>query len=187
MFSFLQTGYANNIKNLNVACDQRLQNCLSKVLKLSSARELIAEIQQQGPIQIRVVRHPLSQQFGAYWDREGRVIGIQLSSQKLDEGKVIGSIIFELQNALANRDFDRLDALASSGRLGKEKYVEAMEHLEYQNSKKASALVQEGISQGLFPATAYLPTYSCFEEHFYYQKISGHSNAFRQAYDALGR
>ena len=57
-------------------------------------------------------------------------------------------------------------------------YLEAMELLEYQNSKKAATLAQEGIEQGFYPANARLPTYSCFEEHFYYQKASGHSAWF---------
>src|SRR5262249_4648040 len=116
------------------------------------------------------------------WDRQDRIIGIHLSS-RVSEGNIIGSIIFELHNALTNNKVDHLDHLAISRRIGKEKYVEAMELLEYQNSKKASAMAQEGIEKGIFPVNARLPTYNSFEEHYYYQKISGHSASFEQAYD----
>jgi hypothetical protein len=186
MLAYLQTGHAANGQSYEVPCDHRLQKYLNKILQLPNAKQLIAQIQQQGPIRIRVVNHSISQQFGAYWDRQDRVIGIHLSSQ-VSEGDIIGSIIFELHNALSNNKIDHLDALANSRQIGREKYVEAMEHLEYQNSKKASALAQEGIEKGLFPANARLNTYSCFEEHYYYQKASGHSAAFAQAYDHLHR
>jgi hypothetical protein len=147
---------------------------------------LIAQVQQQGPIRIKVENHALSDQFGAFWDRQDRVIGIHLSSQ-VSEGDIIGSIIFELHNGLSNSKIDDLDRLAYSRRIGREKYVEAMELLEYQNSKKASAMAQEGIEKGIFPAAARLPTYKSFEEHYYYQKISGHSALFAQAYDRQNR
>jgi hypothetical protein len=181
----LQTGHAATQLG-EVACDRRLQNCLNTILKLPNARQLIAQIQQQGPIEIKVVRHALTQQFGAFWDRQYRVIGIHLTSQAT-EGEIIGSILFELHNAFANRKIDQLDKLANSGQIGREKYVEEMERLEYQNSKKASTLAQEGIEKGLFPATARLGTYNSFEEHLYYQKISGHSAAFAQVYDQIHR
>ncbi len=179
MLTFLQ---ASEAQSAEVPCDPRLKKYLDKVLQLPQSRELIAQIQQQGPIRIEVVDHALSQQFGAFWDRQNRAIGIQLSSQ-ISEGDIIGSIVFELHNALSNSKVDHLDFLANSGQISREKYVESMEYLEYQNSKKASALAQEGIEMGLFPANARLPTYSCFEEHFYYQKMSGHSAWFEQAYD----
>lgn len=184
MFGFLQTGHAENTQSYEVPCDHRLQKYLNQILKLPNARRLIAEIKQQGPIRIKVDNHVLSQQFGALWDRQNRAIGIHLSSQT-SAGTIIGSIIFELHNALSNSKIDHLDFLANSGQIGKEKYIEAMELLEYQNSKKASALTQEGIEMGLFPASALLNTYSSFEEHYYYQKISGHSAAFARGYDQL--
>ena len=80
---------------------------------------------------------------------------------------------------------DHIDHLASSRQIGKEQYVRAMEHLEFQNSKNASKLVEEGIQQGLFPVTARLHTYRDFDEHYYYQKISGHSSWFARVYDEM--
>lgn len=180
VFGFIQTGHAANPQK--VPCDPRLQKCLNKILKLPKARDLIAEIQRQGPISITVEDHVLSNQFGAFWDRRDRAIGIHLTS-RASEGQIIGSIIFELHNALADSKMDQLDYLASSRKISRDKYVEGMEFIEYENSKLASALAGEGIQQGIFPPEARLPTYKNFEEHFYYQKISGHSAWFAQAYD----
>lgn len=177
---FVQIGHAAS----GPACDQRLQKYWNKILELPEARQLIEQIDQEGPIQIRVASNGLSQQFGAYWERQQRVIGIFLPT-KVSEGRVIGSLLFELHNALSDPKFDHLDYLASSRQISREKYVESMERLEFQNSKKAAALAQEGIDKGIFPENAKLPTYSCFEEHYYYQKMSGHSNAFTEAYDQL--
>src|ERR1700722_12505532 len=108
-----------------VPCDKRLQSCLNKILKLPSARQLIAEVQQQGSIRIEVANHLLSQQFGAFWDRQNRVIGIYLSS-RVSEGDIMGSIIFELHNALTNQKIDQIDCLANSRQIGRDKYIEAM-------------------------------------------------------------
>lgn len=182
VFGHIQTGHAANQKLQEVPCDPRLQKCLSKILKLQSARELIAEIQRQGPIRIKVANHSLSDQFGAFWDRMDRVIGLHLSS-RVSEGQIIGSILFELHNALANSKMDDLDYLANTGKISKDKYVEGMEFIEFQNSKLAAAIAEEGIQKGFFPPGARLPTYKNFEEHFYYQQISGHSSWFAQAYD----
>lgn len=182
VFGCIQTGHAANQNFREVPCDPRLQKCWSKILKLPRAQELIAEIQRQGPIRIRVANHTLSDQFGAFWDRMDRAIGVHLSS-RVSEGQLIGSIIFELHNALADSKMDQLDYLASRGQISRDKYVEGMEFIEYENSKLAATLAEQGIQQGLFPPGARLPTYRNFEEHFYYQKISGHSAWFAQAYD----
>ncbi|MCE5318328.1 MAG: hypothetical protein LLG04_13330 [Parachlamydia sp.] len=186
VFGQMQAGHAANLKLHEVPCDPRLQKCLNKILKLPSARDLIIEIQRQGPIRITVENHALSDQFGAFWDRLNRSIGVHLSS-RVSEGQLIGSIIFELHNALADSKMDQLDHQACTGQISREKYVESMEYIEYQNSKKAAAIAEEGIQKGILPPGSRLPTYKDFEEHFYYQKISGHSAWFAQAYDQQRR
>ena len=128
-----------------------MRGIVNTILKLPNAQKLIATIQKEGPIRIAIRNTGLSNQFGAFWDRQDRVIGISFSQgSQLQQGKIIGSIIFELQNALTNSKMDHFDHLASSRQIGKEEYVEAMEHLEFQNSKNASRLVEEGIQERAF-------------------------------------
>lgn len=167
-----------------VACDAPLQRYMNVILKLPNARKVIDQIQQEGSLRIAVAHHTLSDKFGAYWDRQLRVIGVNMSPHA-SEGAIIGSILFELHNALGNSKVDQLDRLAQTRQISREKYVEKMEYLEYQNSKMAAQLAEEGIQAGLFPRDARLPTYSCFDEHFYYQKMSGHSDWFAQAFDEI--
>ncbi len=188
LLSYAAFGFAA-VKNTQVRpidCAPQLKNSLTAIQKLPDANKLIAAIQQEGPIRILTNNTQLSQQFGAFWDADNRIIFVNFTPHA-SQGEIIGSILFELHNAAINSKLDHLDALASSGKIKKEDYVRAVEYLEYQNSLKASKIAQEGIDLGIFPASAHLPTYSNFEEHFRYQKIGGHSSWIAHTFDQLSR
>lgn len=174
----------NSSQQLSVDCAPQLQPCLKKILQIPEAKNLIAAIQQEGPIRIKVNNHPLSNQFGAYWDVDERTICVSLSSNQ-GEGELIGSIIFELHNAFANAKLDYLDKLARERILNRESYVKAVEFVEYENSLAASKLAKKGIDMGIFPRQAHLPTYKNFEEHYRYQRVGGHSVWIERNYDQL--
>lgn len=190
LISFLQFQTAqaakSKIENTSaIQCAAQLKGCLNKIQQLPEARQLITDIQKEGPIKITVNdNHYLSKQFGAFWDPCNRVITVNYSSHR-SEGSLIGSIIFELHNASVNSKLIRLDNLAASGKIDREAYVEGVERLEYQNSLNASALTKKGIQKGIFPKSAYLPTYSTFEEHFRIQKEAGHSAFIAKNYNHL--
>lgn len=170
--------------SLSINCAPQLQKSLHTIHKIPEARKLIAQVYREAPFSIDVRNTTLSNQFGAFWDQMDRVICVGISP-KTNEGEIIGSILFELHNAAVSSEFDRLDALAASRQISKERYVEAVEYLEYLNSLKASAIAKKGIEQGIFPPTAHLHTYRNFDEHFYYQKMGGHSAWIGQTYDQL--
>jgi|LakMenEpi03Aug12_release.lakeMendotaPanAssembly.Ray.scaffolds.fasta_scaffold52316_2 hypothetical protein len=167
-----------------IPCAPQLQKSLKAIEQLPEGKALLESVQKLGPIRIETSRYNLAQQFGAFWDPDERVIYVNFPNQK-DDGKIIGSIIFELHNALANAKINHLDNLASQRKITKAKYVEAMEYLEYENSIKASKIAEKGIQMGLFPKGAHLPTYKDFNEHFHYQKVGGHSAWFARTYDEL--
>lgn len=171
---------APQTKSLN--CDYSLQPLMKKILQIQDASELIDTIQQEGPIQITAKRHPLSDQFGAFWDLERRTICV---NPKSSEGEKIGSILFELQNAAVNSKLEQLDQMASTGKIDRESYIRGVEYLEYLNSKRAAKIATEGINKGLFPANARLDTYANFEEHYRYQRIGGHSEMISKNFDLL--
>lgn len=164
-----------------IPCTKELQSCLNKLLKIPEIRSLIAQVQKEGSFSIVGERHPLSQQFGAFWDLDQRVICVDLANSS--EGQRIGSILFELHNAAVTSKYQSLDRLASEGKIDRESYIRAFEYLEYQNSLKASKLANKGIESGIFPRGAFLPTYPTFEEHYRVQKMSGHSAFFGRNYD----
>lgn len=184
----LQIGYADNQKShfeQAIPCAPELQGCLSKIQQLPEARNLIATIQKEGGIQIVINNDPnLTKQFGAFWDPSHRIITVNYSRQ-IPEGSLIGSIIFEMHNALVNSKMIKLDNLAATGKIDRDAYVEEFERLEYKNSKDASRLVQKGIQRGVYPENAHLYTYTTFEEHFYVQKEAGHSEFIARNFDYL--
>lgn len=162
----------------------KLENCLKKIQKLPEARSLMSKIQQEGAISFAISDHSLSQQFGAFWDVDNRIIFVNPSWHQLD-GELIGSIIFEMHNASVSSKLEHLDQLASTRQIDKEFYVESVERIEYVNSKNAAAMVEKGIAAGLFPESARLMTYKNFDEHYFYQKKGGHSAWIAKTYDQL--
>lgn len=183
LFTFLLLQCAF-VFSANVQCEPQLQKYVNAIQKLPEGRELIANVQKEGSIKIAATNYSLAQQFGAFWDPDLRIIYVNPNPNRPD-GSIIGSILFELHNALGNSKINHLDDLAAKRKISREKYIESMEYLEYQNSIKASAIAEKGIKLGLFPQGAHLPTYKNFEEHFYYQKVGGHSAWFGRNYDEI--
>lgn len=165
-----------------VNCCPELQSSLASIQKIPEARKLIDAIQKEGPITIMLRNTELSDEFGAFWDGDRRIIAI---SSRQSPGARIGSILFELHNASVSSKLNHLDTLAETGKIDRDSYVESVEYLEYRNSIGASTIAEKGIKMGIFPKEARLPVYKNFEEHFYYQKIGGHSSWIAKNYDQL--
>lgn len=169
-----------------VPCSPELQPALNKIWQLPEARNLIAEIQKEGNFRIVANSHQLSQQFGAYWDYDHRAICINVPHH-MDQGDIIGSMIFEMQNALTTKNYDRLDNMAEKRQIDKETYIQSVEHQEFINSHNAASLARKGIERGIFPTNAELPTFPTFEEHYRMQQYGGHSEWIGRAYEELIR
>jgi len=185
---FLQSSpaYSVNAQAVNNSGANQLEYCLKKIQELPEARQLMSRIQKEGAIRFSLSNNSLSQQFGAFWDADNRIIFVNPNWHQ-ERGELIGSIIFEMHNASVSSQLDRLDYLAANGQIDKDKYVESVERIEYVNSKNAAALIEKGIKSGLFPESARLMTYSTFDEHFYYQKKGGHSAWIAKTYDHLSQ
>lgn len=184
--TILQTAYAGSASSgqTSITCSPQLQKQLAKIKKIPEANKLIQRIQKEGSIYIVASSSPVAKQFGAFWDPDRRVISVNISKHRY-EGELISSILFEMHNAAANSKIDRLDYLATTGQIDKESYVRGIEHIEYENSLSSAEIVDKGIRLSIFPPEAYLGTYDSFEEHFYYQKISGHSDHIAKNFDQL--
>lgn len=186
-FGFLSPLIAKQAPQLQtINCAPQLQPYLLKILQVPEARMQIASIQQEGLFDIEVNDHQLSQQFGAFWDVDHRTICINLTSHST-EGEVIGSIVFELQNAASNARIESIDRAAMARKIDRDQYVESIEYMEYENSLKAATIAKKGIALGVFPQDALLHTYKDFEEHYYYQKVGGHSIWVAKNYDGIMR
>lgn len=184
LFLFQSFAFTSSESSFNFSCDPQLKPILQTIQKLPEAREILSTIQKEGNICFLLSNERLSQEFGAFWDPDSRSIRVNKAFLK-SEGEMIGTILFELQNALTNKQIAKLNWLATCGRINKKDYVRAFEYLEYQNSLNAAKLAQKGIEKGIFPKSARLFTYENFEEHFRVQQMAGHSAWIAKVHDEL--
>ena len=127
----------------------RLKACLQKIEQLPEANQLMKEIRKEGAIGFAVVENDVVSRFGAFWDWGERMICVNPSFHR-DEGAMIGSILFEMQNAFVSRQFHELLEKAERGEIGRENYIRAVEEIEYHNSKRAASMAEAGINRGYF-------------------------------------
>lgn len=168
----------------NMTCSAPLQSYVKQIQKLPEGKQLIEAILKEGPLHFSDKNPQLTEQFGAMWDRQYRTIYVNTASQQ-SQGRILGTILFELHNARSNSRYDELDFRANTGRISKMDYVESMERVEYENSIATAALADKGIKLGYFPKEARLPIYNSFQEHYLYQRIGGHSGWLARAYDEI--
>jgi hypothetical protein len=161
-----------------------VQECINKIQQLPEAKEMMENIQNEGPVRIAISHHPLAQQFGAYWDVDQRMICV-CPTFHTSMGRMIGSILFEMHNAYHDSEINHYYDLASEGKIERESYIRSIEHLEYLNSKSTAAMAERGIELGIFPPETKRNTYANFEEHYYYQQYGGHSAWIGRSYDSL--
>jgi hypothetical protein len=176
--------FASETKRECIVCAPELKSCFEAIKKIPEARQLLVLIQKEGPLRIIISHHPLARKFGAFWDVDNRIICVNQSSHR-SEGALIGSILFEMFNASISSKLDHLDNLAMKGQIDKESYIQSVERLEWENSISASRIANKGIQEGIFPSSAFLPTYSTFEEHYRIQKMGGHSAWIAHNFDQL--
>lgn len=163
--------------NSTINCDPELKITLETVRKLNDAEKLIEQVLADGPIAIKSAP---DFPFEAYWDPSTRTVGVTPAGDK------IHSILFELHNASAQNFFEYYDALAREKKISKDDYVRAIEQIEYQNTFKTAALIDEGIRRGIFPKESQVYCYSAtFEEHLSDQMAAGHSAWIADMYDWL--
>lgn len=157
------------------------RQALNALYQLPEFRELLMQVQQEGPVRIKVESHP---KFEGLWDGNSRSIVI---NGRLNPtlGQMICTILFELHNAATASYYDRLIEEAERGEMTKDQYVERVEHAEYQNARHTYELLEKGIKMGIFPASARWPVTSSFDEHYKVQQISGHSLFIADAYDQI--
>jgi hypothetical protein len=183
IFSTLSLFSATPRENrLNV--DSKLVQYVNTIQTLQEGNKLISNILVEGPLSIKVAQNDVARTFKACWDQDNRIIYICLATNP-PRGEIIASILFELHNASVTSKMDNLDQMAQFGKITKQDYVRSFEYLEYLNSINTANLAKIGIEKGIFPKNALLSTYKDFDEHFYYQRISGHSDVIARNYEIL--
>lgn len=163
--------------------DPFLYQAVQSIYKVPEARTLAYSLEFDGPITVRMG------DFGratsdAMWRSAERCILLN-NAKRWTEGRKIASILFEMHNASINRELCYIDSLARSGNLSKEEYILTVERVEYNNVIKTRALIDKGISMGVFPKDAYFPVLKNFEDHLKLQQEAGHSAFIARNYERI--
>lgn len=162
--------------NTNICCDKKLKSTLATVQQLDKAHQLIDHVLKEGPLTIKVDKHfP----FAAYWEPATRTIGITPGENP------IYSLLFELHNAASQSTYDYYNDLAVHKKISKEEYIRTFEYIEYQNIYETSALIEEGIRQGIFSKECRTDYHATFEEHYRDQQVAGHAAWHGDNYEML--
>lgn len=172
----------SSLFSTTLPCCSSLEPLVEKMEQLAEVRALIIEIQKRGPIQLSTGTEGPAEQFGACWNFDRRVICVYPPFYE-DEGRLIGSVLFELHNALSTDRYQYLDRLAAEGKIDRKRYIIEYEYIEYINSLQTASMAQKGVDRKIFPPTAKLPTFSSFQEHFAVQQRAGHCKAISRNYD----
>ncbi|NGX38048.1 MAG: hypothetical protein K1000chlam2_01217 [Chlamydiae bacterium] len=162
-------------------CTPELKKVVERIEQLPEGKELIDRVLEEGDLHI-VINQIYSKKFEGYWDASIRTIHV---TKTPSDSAFISTILFELHNALRESDFEKTDQMAYQGSLDRNGYVKAMEHIEYENARATSNLLNKGIELGLFPYDSYWEVSDTFEEHFLVQKQAGHAAWFAKMYDQL--
>ncbi|MCE2984102.1 MAG: hypothetical protein LW832_11130 [Parachlamydia sp.] len=170
--------------NPEIYCSKNMKPLLEAINQVPEGKALLDSIKREGNLHIVTRSNELAKQFGAYFDPDRREICLY-QDPTVSNGMLIGSLLFELNNAKVTRKINLLDSMAASRKITKDRYVEAMEYLEYMNSHYAAQIADKGIELGVLPKDARLTTFSTFKEHYAIQKSSGHSAHFARNYDHL--
>jgi hypothetical protein len=168
--------------NAYPSCAPELQTALSALYAYPESRKVIAAVEQSGPITI--FRAPFESNSSAMWNGYQRAIILNARFSNF-YGESIRSICFEMFNAIAEKEFVRLDNLARRRQISKKDYVLGIEKLEHQNALAVCALIERGIQKGYFPPSSrwYMP--QDFDRYFEIQQRCGHSGAIAAVYDRL--
>jgi len=178
-FSYAKKPSAYFAQN-HITCAKQLQDVLAIIEELPEGKDLIQRVLKDGSISIKP-NQKYSKKFDGYWEGSRRTIHLTAS----DRNTLIGTLIFEMHNAIRDKDFEELDKKAYRGKISKKDYVEAIEYIEYENALSTKNILKKGIAKDIFPSSSYWNIPNNFSEHFAIQKSAGHSARIAKDFDRL--
>ena len=164
---------------------RELSRPVQTLYRLEETKQLLSLAEKDGAIHLRTASFGF-EASNAAWMASERTIYLNFSKPR-SPGSLIASIVFELHNALSSREFTYYDHLAKNRQLSRQKYIEAVERLEYANAHKTAHILYKGVRKGIFPADAFWCIAPTFEEHYQVQIEAGHSGQIGCIYDDIMR
>ena len=164
---------------------RELTRPVQTLYRLEKTKQLLTMAEKEGAINICTASFGF-EASNAAWMASERTIYLNFSKPR-SQGSLIASIVFELHNALSSREFAYYDRLAMNRQISRQKYIEAVERLEYANAHKTAYILYKGVRKGIFPADAFWCIAPTFEEHYTVQIEAGHSGLIGCIYDDIIR
>lgn len=164
---------------------RELSRPVQTLYRLGETKQLLMMAEKEGAINIRTALFGF-EASNAAWMASERTIYLNFSKPR-SQGSLIASIVFELHNALSSNEFAYYDRLAMNRQISRQKYIEAVERLEYANAHKTAYILYKGIRKGVFPDDAFWCIAPTFEEHYTVQIEAGHSGLIGCIYDDIIR
>jgi len=156
-----------------------LQEAEVALRSMPECRPIIEQVSRQGGFSLVSKSYT---PFEAQWNSDTRAVEIDLNKHR-NFGHIITSVLFELHNALTDRELQRLYELARNKTISKDMYVRMIEEIEWKNWQATCKLLELGRERGIFPKEAFLPAFSSFSEYLRLQNEAGHSQYHSESYD----
>ncbi len=154
-----------------------------KILRrLPESNEVIEQALRQGSISVEVSKGRMP--FKAMWLNGPRKIVLERGASR-QPGSLLSHLLFELMNALSEDQFLELCDLALDGQIDCDSYVEAVERIEYRNMIRADAIIEKGLSLGIFPPAPKWEIIDDFATHYKIQQLAGHSPLIAREYQEM--
>ena len=161
-----------------------LKTVISKLEEVSESQHLINEALQGGPINVDLSFKGMP--FEAMWESSTRKIVID-GRANTDQGKLLCHLLFELHNAVSESKYQELYERALNDMIDCDSYVEAVEKIEHENMIKTVAILEKGISNGVFPLSGRWEIIYDFPIHYKIQQLTGHSLFIAKEYREMSR
>lgn len=172
----------NYTKNFLQVKNSTLKAISSKLKQVPESRQVIERALQRGSITVDFSFEGMP--FAAAWLSSTREISIDGRNYE-DQGKPLCYLLFELHNAISEPKYQKLYEMALNGGIGCDSYVEAVEKIEHENMINTVAILEKGISYGVFPQSARWEIIYDFATHYKIQQLTGHSLLIAKEYQDI--
>jgi len=166
------------------AKNPKVKVVINKLKKVPESRQLIEEALQGGPITVDLVFKGMP--FEAMWENTMRKISIDGRAHR-DQGRLLCHLLFELHNAASDSEYLELYDMALNGEIDCDSYVETVEKIEHENMISTVAIIEKGISAGVFPSSARWEIIYDFPTHYKIQQLTEHSLFIAREYQEMSR
>lgn len=187
-------GYFVKLQKGELLYERKLDNLIGKLLACPAALRLVNKALQDGSI---IVFYGKSSEVpaGGLWNPQLRLIKI---SDTESEARQLGHLLYEFADALQYNNQIAFSEAVESGAVGREKYTENWERIQYSTAKEFVAAVDQCIELNKWPQAASMglgnlfiggknAIGATFERFWSHIKNQPHADFFRNDWDRIAK